>query len=128
VLEQGGCCLEYESYANSSAWTYTGEASFAPVYNLRVAWEPVAADLQFAVVPKAGHWLVGNHRYQYTFLLTNIKQGDENPAWSANKAIEFFGNGTNIPSIDLAWLEDTYTMFGDFGSNKITPGTNDTTA
>ena len=115
-----------ESYTKASS-LYAGEASFAPLSSLRTAWEPVAADLQAAIVPKAGHWLV---RKQQTILiympgLTGTDQGDENPAWSAQKAIEFFGNSSNIPSIDLSWLENTYTMFGEDPHGRITPGTNE---
>lgn len=35
-----------------------GEASFAPASALRKAFESVASNLQTAVVPKAGHWIV----------------------------------------------------------------------
>jgi hypothetical protein len=61
------------------------------------------------------------------FLLNTHSKGDENPAWTANKALEFFGNSSNVPSIDLAWLENSYTMFGGFGTDQVTPGTNWTT-
>lgn len=35
-----------------------GEALFSPPMVLREAWGPVAGDLETAVVPKAGHWIV----------------------------------------------------------------------
>lgn len=35
-----------------------GEASFSPESLLRAAFEPVAANLTTAVIPKAGHWIV----------------------------------------------------------------------
>ena len=104
-----------------------GEASFAPAALLRKAFEPVAADLTVAVIPKAGHWIVSQSRIT-RLLRTDVKlQADENPAWSANKALEFFHDTCSVPSIDLSWLENTITMFGAFETNQITAGTNDTT-
>ena len=60
-------------------------------------------------------------------MLTPRVQADENPKWVAQRAMQFFaaGNGS-VPSIDLSWLDDTITMFGNIGSGLLTPGTNDT--
>ncbi|KAL1588710.1 hypothetical protein WHR41_02707 [Cladosporium halotolerans] len=82
-----------------------GEASFAPESALQSAFGPVADDLTTFVVPKAGHWI-----------------GDENPMASARRVLEFLGNDTSVPAIDLGWLETTTTMFGAFGSDEVTPG------
>jgi len=58
--------------------------------------------------------------------LTNTAQGDENPGASANRVLQFLDGDTNVPNIDLGWLENTTTMFGAFGSMDVTPGTNRT--
>ncbi|KAK5132719.1 hypothetical protein LTR08_008685 [Meristemomyces frigidus] len=67
-----------------------GEASLSPSSNLIAVFTPVAADLTTDVVPKVGHWI-----------------GDENPTWTANRLLKFFENSTNMPSVDLSWLEHT---------------------
>lgn len=76
--------------------TLGGEASFAPVSSHVATFSSLIADLTTAVIPKAGHWI-----------------GDENPAGSANRVLQFFGNVSNVPAIDLTWLDGTVTLFGE---------------
>ncbi|KAK4629204.1 Soluble epoxide hydrolase [Fulvia fulva] len=85
-----------------------GEASFGAV--IREAWEgPYVEGLETDVIPKAGHWM-----------------GEENPVWTANRVLWFLGNASTVPSVDLSWLEDTITIFGNFEGATLTPGTNGT--
>ncbi|KAF2660049.1 alpha/beta-hydrolase [Lophiostoma macrostomum CBS 122681] len=53
----------------------------------------VCSDLVAEAIPKAGHWI-----------------GDENPEWSARRALRFFGEGVGIPRVDFGWLEDRVTL------------------
>lgn len=57
---------------------------------------------------------------------TNAHQGDENPAASANRVLQFFEGDMGVSNIDLEWLDNTITMFGAFGSLDVTPGINGT--
>ncbi|KAK5684822.1 hypothetical protein LTS10_002897 [Elasticomyces elasticus] len=86
-----------------------GEASFAPKSAIDAAFGPVADDLTTDIIIKSGHWI-----------------GVEAPVRVAKRALQFFGNGTEMPRVDLSWLDYTITMDGNFGSGKITAGTNDT--
>ncbi|KAK3659959.1 hypothetical protein LTR56_000885 [Elasticomyces elasticus] len=86
-----------------------GEASFAPKSAVDAAFSPVAADLTTDIIIKSGHWI-----------------DVEAPVRVANKALQFFGNGTEMPKVNLSWLDDTITMDGNFGSGQITAGTNST--
>ncbi|KAK5703857.1 hypothetical protein LTR97_002870 [Elasticomyces elasticus] len=86
-----------------------GEASFAPKSAIDAAFSPVAANLTTDIIIKCGHWI-----------------DVEAPVRVANRALQFFGNGTEIPKVDLSWLDYTVTLDGNFGSGKITAGTNDT--
>ncbi|KAF2251979.1 alpha/beta-hydrolase [Trematosphaeria pertusa] len=70
-----------------------GEASFAPASLLNESWGGVSSNFVAEVIPKAGHWI-----------------GDENPTWTANRALRFFGNGDRIPSVDLTYLSDKVTL------------------
>ncbi|KAF2035050.1 putative hydrolase [Setomelanomma holmii] len=72
-----------------------GEASFSPVAVLNEAWEGVSANFVAESIPKAGHWI-----------------GDENPAWTANRAARFFGEGERVGSVDLSHLKDRVTLQG----------------
>jgi pimeloyl-ACP methyl ester carboxylesterase len=68
MLQYFAACFEDEKYFQGKinatgkmqmpVLAMGGEASFSPAKVLRGAFEPVAADLQTAVVPKAGHWIV----------------------------------------------------------------------
>ena len=62
----------------------------------------------------------------YFLVVTDEFQGDENPAASANRVLQFLEGDTSVPNVDLGWLENTTTMFGAFGSMDVTPGTNRT--
>ncbi|KAK5725936.1 hypothetical protein LTR15_004126 [Elasticomyces elasticus] len=86
-----------------------GEASFAPKSAIDAAFSPVAANLTTDIIIKCGHWI-----------------DVEAPVRVANRALQFFGNGTEIPKVDLSWLDYTVTLDGNFGSGRITAGTNDT--
>ncbi|KAK4899639.1 hypothetical protein LTR27_002905 [Elasticomyces elasticus] len=86
-----------------------GEASFAPKSAIDEAFGPVAGDLTTDIIIKSGHWI-----------------GVEAPVRVANRALQFFGNGTEIPKVELSWLDYTITMDGNFGSGRVTAGTNDT--
>jgi hypothetical protein len=55
-----------------------------------------------------------------------MSQGDENPAASANRVLQFLEGDTSVANVDLDWLENTTTMFGAFGTNEVTFGTNRT--
>ena len=55
-----------------------------------------------------------------------MPQGDENPAASANRVLQFLEGDTSVPNVDLNWLDNTTTMFGAFGTMEFTPGTNRT--
>lgn len=55
-----------------------------------------------------------------------MPQGDENPAASANRVLQFLEDDTSGANVDLGWLENTTTMFGAFGTNEVTLGTNRT--
>ena len=55
-----------------------------------------------------------------------MPQGDENPSASANRVLQFLEDDTSVASVDLDWLENTTTVFGAFGTNEVTPGTNRT--
>jgi pimeloyl-ACP methyl ester carboxylesterase len=55
----------------------------------------VSSSLVAEAIPKAGHWI-----------------GDENPEWSARRALRFFGEGVGVPRVDLGWLEDRVTLMG----------------
>ena len=55
-----------------------------------------------------------------------MPQGDENPAASAYRVLQFLEDDTSVPNGDLDWLENTTTMFGGFGTMEVTPGTNRT--
>lgn len=46
-----------------------GEALFSPPSILRQAWGPVAENLETAVVPKAGHWIVSSEKASASSLL-----------------------------------------------------------
>jgi hypothetical protein len=39
-----------------------------------------------------------------------MRLGDENPSWSGNRALRFFGEGESIPSVDLSYLTDKVTL------------------
>lgn len=67
-----------------------GEASFAPQSALEASFAPVAADLTTDIILKSGHWI-----------------GVEAPVRVAERALQFFGNGTEIPSVDLSSLDHT---------------------
>ncbi|PSN69064.1 alpha/beta-hydrolase [Corynespora cassiicola Philippines] len=71
-----------------------GEASFAPVELLEQSWSGVSDNFVAELIPKAGHWI-----------------GDENPAWSANRAARFFAEGETIPSVDLSGLYNKVTLW-----------------
>jgi len=58
--------------------------------------------------------------------LTDMPQGDENPAASADRVLQFLEDDTSVLNVDLNWLENTTTMFGGFGTMEVTPGTNRT--
>ncbi|KAF2259501.1 putative hydrolase [Lojkania enalia] len=71
-----------------------GEASFAPVALLNSSWSGVSDNFVAELIPKAGHWI-----------------GDENPAWSGNRALRFFADGEQIPDVDLSYLSDRVTLW-----------------
>lgn len=104
-----------------------GEALFSPAEVQQAAFEPVAEHLSTAVVPKSGHWIVrvGASSDLHGIMLI-YRQGDENPAWVAQTAMDFF-NSTNLPPVDVAWLRDSVSLSGGFGMSVIlTPGINGT--
>ena len=70
-----------------------GESSFAPVSALQSAWGPTSRDIEYDIVPKAGHWVA-----------------DENPVWVANRVQRFLAKDSGIPSVDLAYLDDKVTL------------------
>lgn len=71
-----------------------GEASLAPSSMVKQLFGPVATDLQVDLVPKAGHWIL-----------------DENPAWVANRVLQFFGNDWKPPpAVDLSFLDNKVTL------------------
>jgi hypothetical protein len=41
-----------------------------------------------------------------------IDTGDENPTWTGNRALRFFGEAEEITSIDLSYLKDRVTLQG----------------
>jgi pimeloyl-ACP methyl ester carboxylesterase len=109
-----------------------GEASIAPLPVLEQLWTNVSSDLTAELVPKAGHWIGASsicpfslHRalphylskmckaeFSLTIvsLLTGCLPGDENPRWTANRALRFFGEAEQIPLVDLSYLTDTVTL------------------
>jgi pimeloyl-ACP methyl ester carboxylesterase len=97
-----------------------GEASFSPVALLNQSWSGVSDNFVAELIPKAGHWIgkYSPNTYVLYFLyilivifqLLNMRLGDENPAWSGNRALRFFGGGESIPSIDLSYLTDKVTL------------------
>jgi len=74
-----------------------GEASLSPVSLVQQAWAGVGANLVAQVIPKAGHWIA-----------------DENPLWTAERALRFFGEGERIGRVDLGYLRDRVTLRSGF--------------
>ena len=70
-----------------------GEASFGPTSLIEQLYSPIATNLQTALIPKAGHWIL-----------------DENPHEVAEKVIEFFGYDEGIPAVDLSYLAGRATL------------------
>ncbi|KAI1464405.1 putative hydrolase [Daldinia caldariorum] len=71
-----------------------GEASIGVEPLLRQSFGPITTDLEFDVVPKAGHWIT-----------------DENPAWTAKRIQQFLTKDPSpIESVDLSGLKDKVTL------------------
>ncbi|CAJ2501860.1 Uu.00g047130.m01.CDS01 [Anthostomella pinea] len=71
-----------------------GEASFGIEANLHQVFDPIATDLEIAIVPKAGHWIA-----------------DENPVWVADRVQQFLAKDTSaLPAVDLSYLKDRVTL------------------
>lgn len=70
-----------------------GEASLSPIGAIQQAFQDVATNIQYDLVPKAGHWI-----------------GEENPAWVADRLIRFLGEDDGIPSVDLSGLANQVTI------------------
>lgn len=41
-----------------------------------------------------------------------IYVGDENPTWTANRALRFFEDGEHLSNVDLSYLKDRVTLQG----------------
>ncbi|KAL9108603.1 MAG: hypothetical protein Q9227_006689 [Pyrenula ochraceoflavens] len=71
-----------------------GEASQSPISVLEQSFGYVGKNVQYDLVPKAGHWI-----------------GDENPEWVAQRVLRFFREDQGrIPDIDLSGLTDRVTL------------------
>ncbi|KAK7035996.1 putative hydrolase or acyltransferase of alpha beta superfamily protein [Favolaschia claudopus] len=79
-----------------------GEASFGLPGALESLFnDKIAKDIEFDVVPKAGHWIA-----------------DENPNWVADRILKFLGRDNDaLPAVDLSHLKDQVTLsVGYFGT------------
>lgn len=70
-----------------------GEASLAPISAIQAAYQDVATNIQYDLVPKAGHWI-----------------GEENPVWVANRLLRFLSEDEGVQSVDLSVLADQVTI------------------
>jgi hypothetical protein len=94
-----------------------GEASFGPVSLMEELFGGASDNLVAEAIPKAGHWIGESSFPEPMDSLMRVLEltadiGDENPTWTGNRALRFFGDAEEIPSIDLSYLKDRVTLQG----------------
>ena len=89
-----------------------GEASFGPVSLLEQVWSQIGDDFVAELIPKAGHWIGETFFLDSYSKRANDGTGDENPIWTGNRALRFFGEAGEMSGIDLSYLKDQVTLHG----------------
>jgi len=70
-----------------------GETSLSPMSLVQKGLGVIGKNSTCELIPKAGHWI-----------------GDENPEWTSNRLLQFFGEDEGIPDIDLSYLFNMVTI------------------